>query len=426
MTEQRLENYTKDGRTRTYESLIRGRLESLKDCSFEWRSQRATEIVGAGSIKIDLQEKSSECLSLLSQSDPKSWIEAYLYGHWTTNRLLPLIHQFVRQGHLESPSIRLWFRPVLRLYHDLRSNQRKEMMDFLSAHFSISELFFESILDKKYQLYGTALYPHPGATLEQAGQWQLQRLCEKLNILPTDSVLDIGSGSGSLGIYAAEHYGSSCTIVAFHDQQREKIERLAHIKGLSSCVKVLSYEEIFVPNQWYDKIAFLFPFDWSGHAYSQDLLLEASHHLSPTGLMMTQMVTQTDPNFGGFLERFMQDHVFSSYTLASLNQFAKKSLTPSHCRLLHSETMDDHAARTYREWFLNLNKHKDFLAERGVDLYFLRLYELKLALFYAGICARRLQNIQILWAGHNYQGNDWLLSHAKSAYFPSPYLKNFE
>jgi hypothetical protein len=79
-----------------------------------------------------------------------------------------------------------------------------------------------------------------------------------------------------------------------------------------------------------------------------------------------------------------------------------------------------------REWFLSLGSQKDFLIERGIDPYFLRLYELKIALFYAGICTRRLQNIQILWAGHDYQGNDWLLSHAKSAYFPSPYLKNFE
>jgi len=426
MTEQRLENDIVDIQTRNHESLIRDRLESLKDCSFEWRSSRSTEIVGSGAIKIDLHEQSTECLALLSKGDPKSWIEAYLYGHWTTHQLLPLIHQFVRQGHLENHSLTRWFRPILRLYQELRPGHRNAMMHFLGAHYSLSEHFFDAVLDKKHQLYGTALYPHPGATLEQAAQWQLQRLCEKLNILPTDRVLDIGSGFGSLGLYAAEHYGASVTIVAFHDQQREKIERMMHIKGLSSCIKIQSYDEVFGPDQLYDKIAFLFPFDWAGHIHSQDLLLEASQHLSPTGLMLTQMITQNDAHFGGFLERFMQDHVFSSYTLASLNQFSKHSISPSHCRLLHTETMDDHAARTLREWFFSLEKNKDFLKNRGVDLYFMRLYELKLALFYAGICTRRLQNVQLLWAGNEYHGNDWLLSHAKSAYFPSPYLQDFE
>ncbi|MBM4222497.1 MAG: methyltransferase [Gammaproteobacteria bacterium] len=426
MSAHHTKDLSSDLHTQTFETLVRDRLQQLKDCSFEWKSHRATELIGDGSINIQIREESDQCLKLLSHPDPLNWIDAYLHGHWSSNQLLSLMHQVIRQGDFRQPTMARWMRPILRFYHTWSTSHRTSVLELLKNHFGVSDLFFERVLDKKAQFYGTALYPHPGATLEQATQWQLQRLCEKLSLTPTDRCLDVGSGFGAFGLYAAEHYGVNVTIVAFHPQQLEKIQRLAHIKGLTHLVNVCEYDEAFVAQKWYDKIAYLMPFDWVGHISMQEFLLQAAHHLTPTGLMVTQFIAQTDIEFGTFLEHVMRTYVFSTYSFASFSEFAQKSITPSHCRMIHFESMDDHAAKTMRDWYMGLQQNKSFLQDRGIDPYFLRLYEMKIALFYAGICMRYLQNVQILWAGHQYHGNDWLLSHAKSAYFPSPYLPNYD
>ncbi len=402
------------------ESTIRKHLEGFGNCAFEWKSNRATEIIGQGAIKIDFYEQSEECLSLLSFCDLKSWLDAYLYGHWSTSKLLALVQELVEKSQLEHPSSHQWLRPLIRIYQDWTQVSEKKIFDFLTDHYNLSDLFFEHLLDKKYRLYTTALYPHPRASIEQAAQWQLQRFCEKLCILPSDTLLDLGSGWGALGIYAAEHYGCQSIVVSFSPLHQKTIERMIHIRGLSSQVEVKSYEAVFGPNQWYNKIAFLFPFDWCGQFYQKQLLMQASHHLTPTGLMLSQQIGYTDNAFGAFLERFMQDYVLSAYHLSSLETFSKKITPSSQCRLIHYETMDEHAARTLRDWSNQLQEKQNLLTQRGLDGYFIRLYQTKLALFHAGFSSRKLQYGQSLWAGPQYRGGDWLLSHAKSAYFPSP------
>lgn len=408
------------------EEIMRQRLALLEDCTLEWISDGATETVGAGQIQLDLKEQSEQCLDILSKADGLTWIDSYLQGHWSSQSLLSLMTQLVRARQLDLPQTMRWMRPIVRLYHRWRHETLSQVVHFLGEHHQLSEQFFAGFLDKKYQFYGSALYPHPQASLEQAVQWQLQRCCEKLNLMPGDKLLDWGSGWGSLGLYAAQHYGADVTVVAYNDKHAEKIRTQAMLAQVEHLVTTQPYDQVFDGSQSFQKIAVFLPFDLIGHLHTHDLMAQVASVLAPSGLMVAQVIAQNHPYFGSLYEAFMQRYVFEHYSLTSLTHLMKDAFDMKHVRLLHIESLDDHCARTIRDWYLRFQDQRDFLIDQGITPKFLRLFEMKMAMVYAGVCSRDLQCLQILFAHQQYRGDDWLLSHSKSSYFPSPYLPEYD
>ena len=70
-----------------------------------------------------------------------------------------------------------------------------------------------------------------GATIIATAERQkLDMVCRKLRLKPGETMLDIGSGWGSLACHAAQHYGAQVVGVTLSEQQiafaREKVERL--------------------------------------------------------------------------------------------------------------------------------------------------------------------------------------------------------
>jgi cyclopropane fatty-acyl-phospholipid synthase-like methyltransferase len=56
-------------------------------------------------------------------------------------------------------------------------------------------------------------------TLEQLQDNKLAIVCEKLNLLPTDRLLDIGCGWGTLAAFAAKNYGCDVTGITLGKNQ---------------------------------------------------------------------------------------------------------------------------------------------------------------------------------------------------------------
>ena len=299
-----------------------------------------------------------------------------------------------------------------------------QAFDFLKVHHDLSDRFFEVFLDQHYLLYGTALYLHPQASLDQAAQSQLQRVCEKLSVIPTDHLFDAGSGWGGLGLYAAKYYGAKVTILSQSLQHQKFIQAKAYLMNVQHLVTLIDRETLIKETHSFNKIALLTPMNLVGHLYAKELIEQLSKTLDPRGLMLIQTLTQIDEGFGALIESFMQRYFFDSYTLYSLPMFFQKAVNHSGLKLLHLETMDEHVARTFIDWYQRLQDNRNRLVDTGLTPTFLRLYDAYIALFYAGACTRKLQGTQILLAKNNYQGNDWLLSHAKSGYFPSPLINN--
>jgi len=68
-------------------------------------------------------------------------------------------------------------------------------------------------------MYSCAVFESPEDTLEQASLAKLQRVCEKLELAPSDHVAGDRHGLGRLPVYAAERYGCRVTTTTISSEQ---------------------------------------------------------------------------------------------------------------------------------------------------------------------------------------------------------------
>lgn len=139
--------------------------------------------------------------------------EAFILGYWSSPDLTSVVRVFVSNlevlDGLEGGLARLG-RPLIQGLHWLNRNTRKGSQKNIAAHYDLGNDLFEQFLDPT-MMYSAAQFLTDEDSLEQAQLNKLQRICQKLALKPTDHLLEIGTGWGSMALYAAQHYGCKVT-----------------------------------------------------------------------------------------------------------------------------------------------------------------------------------------------------------------------
>ena len=135
--------------------------------------------------------------------------EAFIHGYWTSPDLTAVVRVMVSNlevlDAMEGGLARL-ARPFTQGLHWLNRNTRKGSQKNIAAHYDLGNDLFEEFLDPT-MMYSAAQFLTPDDTLEQAQLNKLARICQKLALKPSDHLLEIGTGWGSMALYAAQHYG---------------------------------------------------------------------------------------------------------------------------------------------------------------------------------------------------------------------------
>jgi cyclopropane-fatty-acyl-phospholipid synthase len=143
--------------------------------------------------------------------------EAYMDGWWDCLRLGEFFYRVLKCG-LEG-SVRGGWLHLMRylpgIVFNLQSRGRARMI--AEHHYDLDNDLFLSFLDS-YNQYSYA-YFKDGDDLERAQRNKLELICRKIELSPTDHVLDIGCGWGGFARYAAENYGCKVTAVNISKEQ---------------------------------------------------------------------------------------------------------------------------------------------------------------------------------------------------------------
>jgi len=99
-------------------------------------------------------------------------------------------------------------------------------------------------------------------------------LCRKLRLVPTDHVLEIGSGWGGWSMHAARNYGCRVTTVTISQQQFDLATSRVAAAGLSDRVEVkfCDYRDL---TGSFDKIVSIEMMEAIGHRYLPRVLRDA-------------------------------------------------------------------------------------------------------------------------------------------------------
>jgi cyclopropane-fatty-acyl-phospholipid synthase len=247
--------------------------------------------------------------------------------------------------------------------------------------------------------YSCAVFEQDGMTLEEASLAKLERVCEKLDLGPTDRVLEIGTGWGGFAVYAAATRGCHVTTTTISREQHDYALARVREAGLCDRVTVLmdDYRDL---RDHYDKLVSIEMIEAVGWRQIGDFFAKCSDLLEPDGSALLQAITIDDRAYEvqKAAKSFINTHIFPGGCLPSLEVIARNVARRTDLQAVNLEDITPHYVETLRRWRERFAAHADELDGLGYDERFRRLWTLYLAYCEAGFAERRICDVQLVLA----------------------------
>ena len=327
--------------------------------------------------------------------------EAYMLGKWSSPSLLDLTRLWSSNidylNRLDDSRV-LWQRVTDKMLHWLNRNTQQQARENISRHYDLSNEFFSLFLDPK-MMYSAAIYPHSEADLDEAAEHKLEVICRKLNLQPSDHLLEIGSGWGGLALHAAQNYGCRVTTTTISQAQYEGARELVREAGLEGRITVLleDYRDL---HGEFDKLVSVEMIEAVGHAYYRDYFRGCASLLKPGGLMLLQAITIPDQRYD-YARRsvdFIQRYIFPGGSLPSHSAILSNVRKHTDMVMVGMQEIGLDYARTLGDWRQRFMSRLDRVRALGFDDSFIRMWEYYLCYCQGGFEERIIGTSQILFA----------------------------
>ncbi|RUO77659.1 SAM-dependent methyltransferase [Idiomarina seosinensis] len=324
--------------------------------------------------------------------------ELYIDKSWETNDLTSVIQVFARNlpalDRLESRVGWLSF-PFNKVTHWANRNHKQQAQKNISAHYDLGNELYSRFLDPNMQ-YSSALFESSDDSLEQAQLNKMNRLCQQLQLQPSDRLLEIGTGWGGLAIHAAKHFGCHVTTTTISEEQYRYTQQRIKEEGLEDRIELLKEDYRDLRGQ-YDKLVSVEMIEAVGKQYLPIFFRTCNERLKPGGKMALQAITIADQRYNSYARSvdFIQKHIFPGGFLPSLTQMSKlfKDQTQMVVRDVHD--MGKSYAETLKRWQLDFNARRDELEPLGYDERFTRLWNYYFSYCQGGFLEETVSVVQL-------------------------------
>jgi cyclopropane-fatty-acyl-phospholipid synthase len=184
--------------------------------------------------------------------------------------------------------------------------------------------------------------------LDEAQEAKLDLVCQKLDLKPGQTVLDIGCGWGSFAKFAAERYGAHVVGVTVSEEQMKLGKELC--KGLPVELRLQDYRDI---QGSFDHIVSLGMFEHVGYKNYRTFMRVVYEHLSDGGLFLLHTLGGNTSVRSG--EAWMDKYIFPNGMFPSLVQIGRAIEGLFVMEDWHNFSAD--YEKTLFAWFANFNKH---------------------------------------------------------------------
>ncbi len=325
--------------------------------------------------------------------------ELFIDQAWSTPDLTKVIQLFARNlPALDAFEARFtWLvLPFQRFQHWRRSNSKRQAKENISAHYDLGNDLYEGFLDPLLQ-YSSAVYPHADASLAEAQQHKLKRLCDSLDLQPSDHLLEIGTGWGGLALFAAKNYGCKVTTTTISEEQYRHVERLIAEQNLGEQITLLKQDYRDLTGQ-FDKLISVEMIEAVGKVYMPTFFKTCSDRLKPNGKMALQAITIADQRMASYAHSvdFIQKHIFPGGFLPSMTMMAEMFTRYTDMVIRKVDDIGFDYAQTLHDWRVNFNRVHPQLMSHGYDERFGRLWNFYLAYCEGGFRERSVSAVQLV------------------------------
>ena len=328
--------------------------------------------------------------------------EAYAHGWWTTDDLTTLVRIMARNRQaaegLDGTLTRA--RDLLhRVVHRWRDNRRTQSRRNISAHYDLGNDFFSLFLDPT-MTYSCAVFPRDDSTLQEASEHKLDVICRRLDLVPSDELLEIGTGWGSLAIYAAKHFGCRVTTTTISHEQYQYAVMAIEQAGLTDRVTVLKVDYRDLPNvvqRQFDKVVSVEMLEAVGQLFLDRYFKICDRLTKPGGIMLLQSIVIADELYESYRRSvdFIQRYIFPGGFLPSVDDLRKRVATVTDFQIAEIRDITDHYPPTLRHWRDRLRTNWGQLESLGYSSELLRLWEYYFSYSEGGFLERTIGDVQI-------------------------------
>ena len=334
--------------------------------------------------------------------------QSFIDGEWTCDDLTSFFRIFVRgteQADQMERGLSRMGRSIGRIFHKLRKNTRLGSKKNIHEHYDLGNEFFALFLDETMS-YSCAFFDRPEMTLQEASISKLDRVCKKLDLKPTDHLIEIGTGWGGLSIHAARNYGCRVTTTTISQQQYDEATRRIAAAGLTDKITVLLEDYRDLKGQ-YDKLVSIEMIEAVGHEFLPTYFAKCSQLIKPDGVALIQAITMPDHRYAQYLQAtdFIQRFVFPGSCVPSVTAISDAFAKASDFRLVHLEEIGTHYVATLQEWRKRFSSNIEHVKKLGYPDRFLRMWDYYLCYCEAGFAERYVGDVQILLSRPAWRGS---------------------
>jgi cyclopropane-fatty-acyl-phospholipid synthase len=345
-----------------------------------------------GSRPFDIKVNNPDFFKRVLQEGSLGLGESYMDGWWECERLDTFFHKVLHAGlerklphHLKDT-----LRIAAARLTNLQSKKRAWIVG--KEHYDLGNDLFAKMLDP-YMQYSCA-YWKDAATLEQAQEAKLKLICDKLQLQPGMTLLDIGCGWGGLSEYAARHYGVSVTGVTISAEQQKMAQK--RCEGLDVIILLQDYRDL---NQHYDRIVSVGMFEHVGPKNYQTYFNVVDRNLKPDGLFLLHTIGSNKTNLS--VDPWIDKYIFPNGCLPSIKHIAQAS--EGHFVMEDWHNIGADYDRTLMSWYERFQQAWPELSERYSER-FERMFSYYLNACAGAFRARDIQLWQVLFSPRGVEG----------------------
>ena len=326
--------------------------------------------------------------------------ESYMRGEWSSDDLTALMRLFARNREaldgLER-GLALLSRPVLAAVRLWNRNTRKGSRRNIHAHYDLGNEFFAAFLDET-MTYSAGVFDDVRTSMKDASVAKYDHICAKLELGPSDHVVEIGSGWGGFAVHAASTYGCRVTTTTISAEQHRFARERVAAAGLEDRVTVLlaDYRDL---EGTYDKLVSIEMVEAVGHQYLQTYFEKCASLLAPDGMAAIQAITVRDDWYDPRQRQvdFIKRYIFPGSFIPSVSTLSSTA-GATDLRLVHMEDIGAHYAETLRRWRTSFHANWERIRALGFDERFRRLWDFYFCYCEGGFAEAILGNAQLVFA----------------------------
>ncbi|MFT5153922.1 MAG: cyclopropane-fatty-acyl-phospholipid synthase [Planctomycetota bacterium] len=245
--------------------------------------------------------------------------------------------------------------------------------------------------------YSCGLFESADTSLHEASIAKIDRLCKRLELEPSDHLIEVGTGWGAFAIHAATEYGCRVTSTTISQEQFDFATQRVRAAGLEDKVTILLTDYRQLEGQ-FDKLVSVEMIEAVGHRYYDQYFQCCASLLKPDGLMAIQAITIADQHYERARKSvdFIQRHIFPGSCIPSVTALCSSTTRASDLKLVTMEDIGQHYVTTISTWRQRLLNQRSKAEAMGFSTDFLRLWDFYFAYCEGGFCERHISTVQML------------------------------